>query len=385
MTMDNKKKFLVNTAFIAVIAVLFYFALKYLTLWLLPFVIGFVCALVLQKPIAYLSEKTRIPRGILSFILVAAILLGLVGLFILAGYALYGQASDLVEQLTNQIPEIQSSFEELSGRFTGWLNKLPPQIGDTLRSSPSTLVESVVGFLSNFVANLAKNAITGIPALILTTVISIVACCFITTDYYKITNFVLCQFSESTQKLILKTKRVFMDNILKMLRGYTIIICITFFELFAGLMILGIPYAATIALLIAVLDILPVLGTGAVLIPWAIIDFCIDKPGTGIGLLVLYVAILIIRNIIEPKIIGKQVGLPAIVTLMSMYLGLNLFGIIGLFVMPVMIIVLTKLQETDMIHIWKTGHCVSPTIVKGEEEMEHLKEMKKQKRTKEKE
>ena len=381
MTIERKQRFLVNTAFVAVIAVLFYFAMKYLTMLFLPFVIGFICALVLQKPIAFLSEKTRIPRALWSFILVGAILSVLVGLLVLAGYGLYAQASDLIENLTQGTPAIESSLADLSSQFEGFLNKLPQGLADSLRSSSSSFVGTGVEFLSGLIADFAAGAFMSLPALILTTVISIVACCFITADYYKITNFILCQFTEDNQRLILKTKRVFVENILKMLRGYGIIICITFLELFVGLLILGIPYTATIALLIAVVDILPVLGTGAVLIPWALVDFCVGKPGTGVGLLLLYVFIIVVRNIIEPKIIGKQVGLPAIVTLIAIYIGLNLFGLYGVFVLPVIIIVLAKLQEADMIHIWKTGHCVSAAIVRGEEveEMEHLKNRKKQK------
>lgn len=364
MTLESKKKFMVNTAFIAVIAVLFYFTLKYLAVWLLPFIIGFICALVLQKPIAWLSKKTRIPRGIWSLILVAAVLTLVFGGIGFLGYNLYDQASQLVTRLTNELPAIKDAFSSLVGRFSGWLDNLPPSIAASIRTSPASLVESAVGFLSDFVATLAKGAIVNVPSLILTSVISIVACCFITIDYYKITNFILCQFAEGTQKVLIKTKRVFMENILKMLRGYAIIMFITFMELFFGFLILQVPYAATIAFLVAIVDILPILGTGAVLIPWAIVDFCIGKPLTGIGLLVMYVLIIVIRQILEPKIIGSQVGLPAIVTLMALYLGLNLFGILGLFALPLLVIVLAKLQEAGMIHLWKTGNCVSSSVVR---------------------
>lgn len=379
MTIENKKNFIINTAFIAVIAVLFYFAFKYLAVWLLPFVIGFICALVLQKPIAFLSKKTRIPRGVWSLVLVASLLTILFGGIAILGYSLYDQLLGLVNRLTNDLPAIKETLSQMAGRFSGWLNNLPEGIASSIRTSPASLIEATVGYLSDFVATLAKGALVSVPSLILTSVISIVACCFITIDYYKITNFILCQFKVPTQNVLIKTKRVFMENILKMLRGYTIIIFITFMELFFGFLILKVPYAATIAFLVAVVDILPILGTGAVLIPWAIVDFCIGKPLTGIGLLVMYVIIIVVRQIIEPKIIGSQVGLPAIVTLMAIYFGLNTFGFLGVFGMPILVIVIAKLQEAGMIHIWKTGNCASPTIVKREEELAQMKAKKKQK------
>ncbi|MBR3844347.1 MAG: sporulation integral membrane protein YtvI [Clostridia bacterium] len=366
MTVDNKKNFIINTVYIALIAVLFYFALKYLAVWLLPFVIGFICALVLQKPVAFLSQKTRIPRGIWALVLVATILTALFGSIAFLGYNLYDQLLQLVTRLTDELPSIRESLGSLVGRFSGWLNNLPEGIASGIRTSPASLIESIIEFLSGFVTTLAKGAIVSVPSLLLTSVISIVACCFITIDYYKITNFILCQFSVQTQKVLLKTKRVFMENILKMLRGYILIIFITFIELFIGFLILDIPYTATIAFLVAIVDIFPILGTGTVLIPWAVIDLCIGKTGTGVGLLIVYVLITVIRNIIEPKIIGVQVGLPAIVTLMAMYLGLNLFGIMGLWAVPILVIVLVKLQDEGMLHIWKTGTCVAPSIVKRE-------------------
>ena len=381
MTIESKKRFITNTAFIAVVAVLFYFVLKYLAVWLLPFVIGFLCALVLQKPIAFLSKKTKIPRAIWSLVLVIAILSILLGGIFFLGYYLYDQANHLVKGLTDQLPTIQSTFGGLVHDLSGWLNNLnlPSGVTEAIAASPASLIEKAVGFLSDFVATLAKSAFVSVPSLILNTILSVVACCFITIDYYKITNFVLCQFPEETQKLLIKTKRVFMENIFKMLWGYTLILFITFLQLFFGFLIFGIDYAATIAVFVAILDILPVLGVGAVLIPWAIIDLCLGNTVDGIGLLILYLVVIVVRNIIEPKIIGNQVGLPAIVTLISMYLGLYLFGIAGLFVLPVIIIVIMKLQEAGMIHIWKTGNCVSPTIVKREEEQNKRKFKKKQK------
>ncbi len=369
MTVENKKNFIINTAYIAVIAVLIYFALKYLAVWLLPFVIGFVCALALQKPVAFLSKKTRIPRGIWALLLVATILTVLFGSIAFLGYNLYDQSLQLVTRLTDELPSIKDTFSSLAGRFSGWLNNLPESIASTIRTSPASLVESIIEFLSGFVTTLAKGAIVSVPSLLLTSIISIVACCFITIDYYKITNFILCQFSVDTQKVLLKTKKVFVENILKMLRGYILIIFITFIELFMGFLILDIPYTATIAFLVAIVDIFPIVGTGTVLIPWAIIDLCIGKTGTGVGLLILYILITVIRNVIEPKIIGDQIGLPAIVTLMAMYIGLNLFGLMGLLALPVLVIVTVKLQDSGMIHIWKTGTCVAPSIVRWEQEM----------------
>ena len=120
-----------------------------------------------------------------------------------------------------------------------------------------------------------------------------------------------------------------------------------------GLTVLKVPGAVLIAACIAVFDILPVLGTGGIMIPWAILSLITGDFFRGFGLLILYLVITVIRNIIEPKIVGHQVGLHPVVTLASMLAGLNLFGIIGLFGFPITLSLLKNLNDRGVIHIFK--------------------------------
>ncbi len=362
MTVDTKKRFIINTAFVVLILIMIYFVLKYLTVWLMPFLIGFVCALVLNKPVTFLSQKTKIPRGIWSLVLVAVLLSVLFGGLAFLGYRLYDQLLALVAKLTGMIPSLRESFSDLGSRFSGWLNNLPPQYAQTLRSSPGQLLESAITYVTGLLTNLATGVLVNVPSLILTTVISVVACCFITIDYTKIANFILCQFSLRTQKVLLKSKRVFTENILKMFRGYLLVMLVTFCELLIGFWIIKVPYAAALALLVAIVDIFPVLGTGTVLLPWGVISLLMGNTRTGLGVLLLYAVITVVRNVIEPKIIGDQVGLPAIVTLIAMYLGLRLFGVTGMFGLPLILIVVVKLQTAGMLHIWKDGSRISASV-----------------------
>ena len=128
---------------------------------------------------------------------------------------------------------------------------------------------------------------------------------------------------------------------------------ITFLEVFIGLTVLGVRYAFLIALLTAVVDLMPVLGTGTVMIPWGIIDLIAGNYFMGIGLLVLYAIITVIRQILEPKIVGKYVGLYPLLALVSMYVGLKLFGLIGLFGLPLSIVIFDRLRRDGFINIGK--------------------------------
>ena len=142
-----------------------------------------------------------------------------------------------------------------------------------------------------------------------------------------------------------------------MIRAYGLIMCVTFLEMVLGLSILKLfgiyenGYIFAIALITAVIDIVPVLGTGTVLIPWAIWMFF--SGDVAMGLLVIYGVITVVRQIVEPKLVASQLGLPAFVTLMAMYIGSQLFGFVGLFLLPMTVMLLKVLNDDGVIHIFK--------------------------------
>ncbi len=137
---------------------------------------------------------------------------------------------------------------------------------------------------------------------------------------------------------------------LKCLLSYVLIFFITFLELWAGLALLRVPYAGMIAMVVAVLDILPVLGTGSVLIPWGILAAVNGNWKMAVGILVLYLVITIIRNILEPKLVGQQVGLHPVLTLAGMLLGLQFAGLMGMFGVPLLLAFVKHLNDKGMIH-----------------------------------
>lgn len=137
------------------------------------------------------------------------------------------------------------------------------------------------------------------------------------------------------------------------IRAYALIMFITFVELFIGFNIIGIDKPLTAAVFIAIFDILPVLGTGGIMIPWALISLLQGHVPLAISLFVLYLVVTVIRNIIEPKIVGSQIGLHPVITLLSLFIGAQLFGIIGLFGFPITLSLLKHLNETEVVKLFK--------------------------------
>ena len=146
--------------------------------------------------------------------------------------------------------------------------------------------------------------------------------------------FCLRQLSTRSKKVVLQIKEYVIGTLFVCIRSYALIMSLTFVEL-------------------SIFDILPVLGTGGIMIPWVVISaFSGDYP-LALGLLIVYVVITIIRNILEPKIVGSQIGLHPVITLCSMFIGVQLFGVIGLFGFPIGLSLLRYLNENGTIHLYK--------------------------------
>lgn len=142
------------------------------------------------------------------------------------------------------------------------------------------------------------------------------------------------------------------NTIGKYVKSYSLIFFITFFELAIGFSLLRVQNAMLLGLLVAIFDILPILGTGGVLIPWALISAVLGDKAFALGVFTLYIIIIVVRNIIEPRIVGKQIGLHPLVTLVCMFVGLKFFGVIGLFGFPIALSVLVNMDRNNIIHLF---------------------------------
>ena len=153
-----------------------------------------------------------------------------------------------------------------------------------------------------------------------------------------------------------------MGTLFVCIRSYALIMFITFVELSIGLSVIRVERAMLVALLIAIFDILPVLGTGGIMIPWAILTALGGNVPRALALLVVYVIITIIRNIIEPRIVGKQIGLHPVLTLMSMFVGTHLFGVVGLFGLPILLSLLRYLNDNGTISLFSASALDGPGL-----------------------
>ena len=356
---EKRKSFIINFVYAVICVGLFYVFIKYCLGTLVPFIIAFVLAYALQRPIKWVQKKLHLKsHGIISFLLVLLVVCVVFGALSIAVLVLFNEMKDFASYLTTQFSSIDELIVTLENYAMGVIVRLPEGIRGTVGDYVTNAFDSLGKGQSELDLSMLSAPLSGawsvvksLPSTILSVVVAVVSCFFMASDYDKVKELFLSFFSENKRKYIIKTKRTATKAIGKLFKAYVTIMAITFAEMFLGLFLLKLigvydgSYIAIISFVTCIIDIIPVLGTGTVLIPWAVYNLVFGNFGMGIGLLVIYAAITVIRQIVEPKLVANEAGLPAIVTIMAMFLGVRIFGAFGIILLPFTVIIIKLLYD----------------------------------------
>ncbi len=358
MDLKGRRKFLINVTFWAVIVALVYLVFKYFIHLIMPFFVALLFAALMRPVVRWLVAKLRMPQGVAGvivtvlFFAVIGTLIALLTLRIISGV---GDVFTLLPQLYRDTIEpglvnLFDRIQDFAARYDMNLEETLENIGPQILSAAGNAVSSVSGRVVTWVSTL----VTRVPRFLVSLIICVVATFFMSVDYERMISVLMHLFPERAQSVLADARRSLSKVIRQYGRSYVLILLITFAELTLGLLILRVKRFALVALLIAILDIFPVLGTGTVLIPWAAISLIQSQFGRGIGLLILYAVITVIRQVIEPRIVGKHVGLHPLITLICMFVGTSLFGVIGLFGLPILMAILLELHNSGTLRVFRT-------------------------------
>lgn len=385
---ERKRETIINITYYAILLALFYLICKY-ALWLfLPIVIAFIVAFLLQKPVNAIAKKTPIKKGVASVVCVMLLLVIIVALIVGIGVSAANYLKDFFTYIGTLLEDTDSLLADLENWCINVVAKLPQAASTILSKNIREIFESITAALADETASdqaaqavqsaqaasglsfdfsWIKTPLTSvistakqIPSMITSFLITLIASCFLTADFDTFKNFVKNQLSDKRIADIRRARTLLGTTFAKMVKAYALIILITFSEMLVGLATLKLigvyksSYILIISALTAIVDILPVFGTGTVIIPWAIYSLFKGEIGMAIGLIVIYVVISVIRQVVEPKLVAGQLGLPPFVTIIGMFVGLKLFGVLGMFLMPVMIIMIKLLNDEGIVHLWKS-------------------------------
>ena len=370
----KRRDFLIDLVYVMAIIGLVYVFFKYCFVIAAPFLLSFFFAVILQRPLGWLDKKTKNKMhsfwSIVLVLLCVAIILGPV-ISIIA--TLFREIGNFISFLGEQLNDLPTFLVTLQNEILKAIKFLPDSIYTSVSENITQFfgnlindfdvsklginMSSITSGLSNGISGV-YSVVKNIPSILIGVVIGVIAWILFTKDYKKVVKFIKLQLPDKHKNLLSETKKIFSSTILKMCRAYGLIMFIRFCENFLGLTILNLigvmknSYVFVIAICIAVFDILPVAGSGGILIPWSLIALVSGNVGQCVGLLILYAVITVIRQYIEPKIVGDSLGVNPLVTLAGLYFGLKLFGFMGMFIVPICVMTLKAFNDAGRIHLY---------------------------------
>ena len=322
------------------------FTLLKLAVFYMPFLIGFIISLIIEPLVRKLATSLGVERKTSAIIVLVLIFTILIGLIVGGLITLITESSTLLDSISVYIEKFSSFIEKLKIQEL----YLPEKVIKIIDNCTSKLLNTVTIFTTNFLTNTIQK-ITVIPIVFIYITITILSTYFICADKF----YILDQLEHHVPRLWVKRFGKHLREITTVLGNYLkaeiILIVISFFIVLIGLTIgkftsLNIEYPLLCALGIAFVDALPIVGSGTVMIPWAIFASLDGNISLALLLIGLYVLTIIIRQVVEPKLISNKIGIHPIFTLLAMYTGFKFVGVIGLFLGPIILIILKNIFST---------------------------------------
>ncbi len=352
---DKPKELIGKALVLAAAAAAIFLALRFLLPCILPMLLAFAAAVAIEPAVKALCRR-RFPRAAAAGVCV----LGFLALF---GAALWLILSRLISELghlSSRLPELLAAISEHISRWrtllSGMIDGLPPTvsgvldsalsgISDYLASLPASLSARAVELLSGFISDL--------PTWLLFAVTWLMGLYFISAAYPKLVRFLRLQIPPKAFERARSVKHSLQQSLGKYIKAQLIMSAITFGEMLLVFILLRIDYSLVLAVVVAIIDALPVFGAGTVLLPWAAWELLAGDPGRGLGLAIAYAASAILRSCIQAKLLGDQLGLHPIATLLAIYAGWKTMGVAGMILFPIAAISIKKLNDSGIIHLWK--------------------------------
>ena len=342
--------------FLAAVCGLVWLIGRFLLPMLAPFLAAFALAAALERPVRALARR-GMPRKAASLLasLIAVTLLAALPLLLagrvnsLLSAALHG-APRLIEAAVERLDELEHLARrcaaELPEGFSSLFEESLQNAEESLRSLPAALSTRLLALA----AKIAQDA----PGIVLFLFTMLLGSYLISASYPAVTAFLLAQLPEELRRRSAEIGEDLRTNLGGWLRAQLILAAMSFIELLGLFLLMGIRGALPLALLTALVDALPVFGTGTVLIPWALAALLLGRTGRAAGLLLGWALTAAGRNLLQAKLLGDQIGIPPLVSLLALYLGWKVWGVGGMIVFPLLLATLIRLSERGVIRLWNT-------------------------------
>lgn len=340
---------LIVFAYIFSILILVLYVLPQTVKLFLPAILALVISMLIEPWVGFLEKKAHIPRKVGSIIAILLVIT-LVGLIM---FNLVYQAVYFLQSFALKIPSLITGEHELPGWLASlqdYLIKLPDPMQSFVDDIKGNLISNISQLISpatRATFSAAADIAARLPRILIFAVVLILSTYFISYDRGRISEFMMKIMTKERFEKISRIKKKLFEACGAYFRAQLILMCIIFCVLLVGFLILRVDNAPVIALAVAFVDAIPILGTGTVLIPWAIVSLIEAKYALALGLVIVYVCALVVRQFTEPKVVSTQIGLHPLITITAMYVGLRAVGIAGMIFGPIIAILIIKIVEIE--------------------------------------
>jgi len=322
---------------------------------LMPFLLAFIMAWIFNPVIQILQRHMRFTRKLFSYILVLVFYAVLLGLCIGFTSQLIAQVIELIKAVPSIIAQLQSVYNQLVSALQQALIKLPPEY-DALRTELFSMLSSAWDWLRRLLTGAISSAVgitsgvaMALPGFIIFLTVLVLASCIITTDFPNLRENIYGYLGSKGKNSVRLMGHSFRTAVLGFFRSQLIFALVDMAIILTAFFIIGVPYPLPIALVLAFLDFIPFFGAGTVLVPWGLICMPLGFFTMGAQLLVLYAILYILRRIFEPRVLGGATGFSSLQMLFSMYAGMQLAGVTGLVVAPIIWIAAVNFLRTGIL------------------------------------
>ena len=322
-----------------------WFFLHFLLPLFSPFAAGLALALAAEPAVSFLHKRLRIPRSVSSGIGVSMAFFFLAMLLVL----LCAFLAKELRSFTGILPQLEAAADSGISLFQTWLSGVishtPKIIRPVLQENVTSLFSDGTALLDRgmqSILSFAGNLLSHVPDSALSLGTAILSGYMISSKLPRIRRWMRRKIPKELLHSLLGTFRRIKGVLIRWLKAQAKLMGVTCILLFLGLVLLRIPYALIWALGISLVDAFPVLGTGTVLLPWSLFCLLLGDTPRAIGLAGIYIVITLLRSVLEPRFLGRHLGLDPLVTLMSIYAGYKLWGIGGMLLAPVLIVIATQ-------------------------------------------
>lgn len=314
-------------------------AIEYLLPVALPFLLGWLLALGAEPLVVLTGRRLKLPRGLASGLGVTLTLLLFGTVVSLLGAFLFRELMALAQDIPDLQQTASAGTDQLKGMLTELSMKTPPGIQPLLTRTVTSAFDDTSALMeqvSHRVTTYLTGTITKVPQLMLTLFTGILSGFMISGRLHRLKNAVAEKIPVNWKQRYIPALKQIKTALLGWLKAQLKLGSVTWLVVSVGFLLLKIPYGPFWAALVALVDMVPALGTGTALIPWAVVNFLQGDTPRGISILVIYGIAMILRTILEPRLVGRQLGLDPLMTLAAFYTGFRLWGIGGMLLAPVL-------------------------------------------------